>query len=60
MHFQKIRALLITMDCHILKGEDIYRPSHRNGSSSIVASIRCRENVYGHSSIVVETVYKSQ
>jgi hypothetical protein len=30
----------------------VYRPSQRNGSSSIVACIIFRENVYGHSSIV--------
>jgi hypothetical protein len=37
--------------CHVLKGH-FYRPSQSNSSSSIVACIRCRENVYGHSSIV--------
>jgi hypothetical protein len=36
-----------------------YRPSLRNGSSSIVACIRCRENVYGHSSVVIETAHMS-
>jgi hypothetical protein len=40
--------------CHVLKGGCLL-PSHRNGSSSIVACIRCRENVYGHSSVVIET-----
>jgi hypothetical protein len=39
---------------------DVYRPSHRNGSSSIVTCIRCRENVYGHSSVVIETARMSQ
>jgi hypothetical protein len=38
---------------HVIKG-GVYRPSHRKGGSSIVACIRCRENVYGHSFIVIE------
>jgi hypothetical protein len=33
-----------TYSCHVLKGGT----SHRNGSSSVVACIRCRENVYGN------------
>jgi hypothetical protein len=33
----------------------VYRPLHRNGSSSTVTCIHCRENAYGHSSIVIET-----
>jgi hypothetical protein len=45
--------------CHVLKG-GVYRLSRRNGSSSILACIRCRENVYGHSSIVIETAHMSR
>jgi hypothetical protein len=42
-----------------LKGR-VYLPSLRNGNSSIVACIRCHENVYGHSSIVIDTAHMSQ
>jgi hypothetical protein len=41
-------------------GGDVYRPSLRNGNSSIIACIHCRENVYGHCSIVIETTDMSQ
>jgi hypothetical protein len=39
---------------------DVYRSSYRNDSSSIVACIRCRENIYGHCSIVIESADMSQ
>jgi hypothetical protein len=34
----------------------VYWPSYRNDSSSTVACIRCRENVYGHMSQHVATL----
>jgi hypothetical protein len=40
--------------------EGVYQPSHRNDSSSIVVCIRCRENVYEHSSLVTETARMSE
>jgi hypothetical protein len=47
--------------CHVLGGGGGgYRPSHRNDSSSLVARIRGRENVYGHSSSVIETAHMPQ
>jgi hypothetical protein len=45
--------------CHVLK-RGVFQPSHRNGSSSIVACIRCPENVYGLSSNVIKTAHMSQ
>jgi hypothetical protein len=45
--------------CHFLKG-CIYRSWRRNGCSSIVTCIHCRENVYGHSAIVIEMAHMSQ
>jgi hypothetical protein len=39
-----------TTDFEANPGEN--QPSHRNGNSSIVVCIRCRQYVYGYSSIV--------
>jgi hypothetical protein len=54
---QKTQFLLYW--CHVLKG-GVYRPSHRNGSSSIVACIRRNENDYGHPCLDIETGHMSQ
>jgi hypothetical protein len=51
---QKTQFLLYC--CHVLKG----RAFTGRRCSSVVACIRCRENVYEHFSVVIETAHMSQ